>query len=619
MNTQGFELRTRTDGGMDVSDRNGVVFARLMAATCCHAAEKVRSHDRFELQGNLIIWERETDEPVTDMVMEMHFLEPCVHRTIPAVLYDGNPVGKDHEYKGFCHEGEPYVIAGHRTSVQAASCSEGERHSMAMWSESEASVSLIPTPEGSIHRVIWPVQEGPRALMSDGWGPAYREEGKPSRSFRVLIAIGGSGRETALRTMLSRAWNCAMNMRTTQGVMPSRDLWDASVSFAKLLYTEENDGFRGFAIGLLWDGKRWVKRRENRYEAAWCGQNISLAVSLLVHSRLNGDFEAGVVAQNVLHSWTSMARTEKGLYLTRYGNPDTDPIDACNLGDYVCQLLYACRELKRQGMSFQEAENAAWDILNYISPQVGEEGAPSFWSQDGCVLSLEGFGGAFLIPALAEGYRYFGRQEYLEKAAGLFSFYSERLRKQSFGTSAALDTACVDKESAIPLLKGGVLLYKITGEDAYLQNAEDAAWYLSTWQWHGTNRMRPGSGLDRLHYDTFGGTAVSTSHHHMDAYALSYVPALCELGTLTGNKAWRERAEAAFRNGTQGISDGTMALYDGDVRPRGASDEGFVHTNWGRVTQGAGLWNDAYETTRWLVAWPCAFRLEVLRQDFMEN
>ena len=32
--------------------------------------------------------------------------------------------------------------------------------------------------------------------------------------------------------------------------------------------------------------------------------------------------------------------------------------------------------------------------------------------------------------------------------------------------------------------------------------------------------MRPGSGLDRLQYDLFGGTAVSTSHHHMDAYAL---------------------------------------------------------------------------------------------------
>ena len=73
-------------------------------------------------------------------------------------------------------------------------------------------------------------------------------------------------------------------------------------------------------------------------------------------------------------------------------------------------------------------------------------------------------------------------------------------------------------------------------------------------------------------------------------------------------------AEAALQNGIQGISDGTLTLYDGDIRPRGSIDAGFVHTNWGRVTKGPGLWNDAYETTRWLVAWSCAFRLEVLRR-----
>ena len=33
----------------------------------------------------------------------------------------------------------------------------------------------------------------------------------------------------------------------------------------------------------------------------------------------------------------------------------------------------------------------------------------------------------------------------------------------------------------------------------------------------------------------------------------------------------------------------------------------------------SGLWNDAYETTRWLVAWPCAFRLEVLRGDLLTD
>lgn len=27
-------------------------------------------------------------------------------------------------------------------------------------------------------------------------------------------------------------------------------------------------------------------------------------------------------------------------------------------------------------------------------------------------------------------------------------------------------------------------MYRATGFDSYLQMAEEAAWYLSTWQWH---------------------------------------------------------------------------------------------------------------------------------------
>ena len=605
-----YELRAREDGGVDVADKDGCVFASLIGLC---ASGGIKARDRFFTEGDLMIWERETGEPVTEMVMEMHFREPCAHMTIPAVLYDGNPVGSDHEYKGFFHEGEPYVIAGHRTSVPAGSCSEGQRHSTAMWSEGNASVSLFPVQEGSVHRVIWPLMEGPRVLMSDGWGEAYREEMEPQRLFRVFIAFGGVGRESAQRAMLSSAFRQALSVRPAMKPISRKKLWEDSVSYAKRLYTEEEDGFCGYAIGLLWDGEKWVKRRENRYEAAWCGQNISLAVSLLVQSRLFGDDEARRMAEKVLASWLARARSRQGFYLTRYGNSESDPIDACNLGDYVCQLLLVCSEKELSGLSYSDEEQAALEILNFSAPFADEHGAPSFWRQDGTVLSREGFGGAFLIPAFAEGYRRFKDDLYLEKARELYEFYAGLLRKQSFGTSAALDTACVDKESAIPLLKGGIRLYEITSDASYLGGAEDAAWYLSSWQWHQTNVMRPGSGLERLHYDTFGGTAVSTSHHHMDAYALSYVPALFELARLTGRTEWAERAEAAFRNGIQGISDGTLTLYDGDIRPRGSSDEGFVHTNWGRVTKGPGLWNDAYETTRWLVAWPCAFRLEVLR------
>lgn len=43
------------------------------------------------------------------------------------------------------------------------------------------------------------------------------------------------------------------------------------------------------------------------------------------------------------------------------------------------------------------------------------------------------------------------------------------------------------------------------------------------------------------------------------------------------------------------------------VRPRGSCDEGILHTRWGSNGK-------HFDVSQWLVAWPCAFRLEVLRK-----
>lgn len=60
---------------------------------------------------------------------------------------------------------------------------------------------------------------------------------------------------------------------------------------------------------------------------------------------------------------------------------------------------------------------------------------------------------------------------------------------------------------------------------------------------------------------------------------------------------------AIWYNGTQGVSDGTLVVM-GKVRPAGSQDEGFFHTRWA----------DDFNVSQWLVAWPGAFRLEVMRK-----
>ena len=148
------------------------------------------------------------------------------------------------------------------------------------------------------------------------------------------------------------------------------------------------------------------------------------------------------------------------------------------------------------------------------------------------------------------------------------------------------------------------MLYRVTGEREFLENAQKAAWYLSTWQWHYTRAFPAGSLLDQMGFDTFGGTAVSI-HGGMDPFALSYVHEIRDLEELTGDEQWRQRANGIWRHGQMCISDGTLVVDGKAPRPAGSQDESIApslsphHEN---------------SPSQWLVAWPTAFRLEALRR-----
>ena len=577
------------------------------------------AEDVLEIREKEILWKRITAHPAQRMVMEVQCLFAARHTMIPAVLYDGNPWGTDHEYKGYEWNGEPYVIAGHRSALPGASAVQGERYGFAMWSPGECAESLWPKEEGSVHRVIWPVEEGPRVLMADGWEKGYRESRVPEKEFIVRLHISGEQDRPAWQDMLDQCWQSAWH--SLQYTLKAREVWERSVDYAKRLYTREEDGFKAFSIGFGWNGANWEKRREESYAIGWCGQNASLAVSLLYDHQLTKNKESLDMALGVLDSWVQSGRSREGFLLTRCYDEGKSLIDACNLGTYGYQLFEAADQLKALGLQYEKYEKAAFEICSFILERQELSGETGFsWNRDGSLFQKEGPAGCFLILALARAFRYTGEDRYRAGAEKAYEYYDQDFVQKGYGTSGALDTCCIDKESVIPLLKSGLLLYEETGEKQYLKRAEEAAWYLSTWQWHQTNTFPKGSALERIHYDTFGGTAVSTSHQHMDAFALCYVPDLWKLGMYTQKVSWKQRALAAWYNGIQVISDGNLEIYPEDVRPAGASDEGFMHTHWGRSGQAEKTgWPGCYETTRWLVAWPCAFRLEVLRKFILED
>ena len=76
--------------------------------------------------------------------------------------------------------------------------------------------------------------------------------------------------------------------------------------------------------------------------------------------------------------------------------------------------------------------------------------------------------------------------------------------------------------------------------------AEQSAYYLSTWMWHYREIYPEECDFTQYGLNTFGLTAVSTQHQHLDPYALKYVPDLLRLAELTGNQTWKERAAGDF-------------------------------------------------------------------------
>ena len=488
------------------------------------------------------------------MALEAKTLFLPQHTMIPAVSYDGNPWGRDHEYKGLEEEGAAWTFASHRCAVPGATCSWNETAGIALFSQGLCSCSLQKEKETGrcIHRLIWPETEGPRVLYGDSWQAAFQGSMEETDRFHAWLCIGKG--EEVKKQMLHAAWK--LSFREERPQRSAAEIWKLSVSFARLLYTEEDDGFCAFSIGFLWNGREWIKRPENKYEIGWCGQNASLAVSLMKDYERTGDEDSLKMAVRVLDSWVTKGRSAQGLLLTRY-DPEDSLIDACNLGTAGQQFFEAYDTAKKLGL-----EKRAW----------------------------------------------------LDAAEKGFAYYYGEFAANGYGTSGALDTCCIDKESVIPLLKGALLLFDAAGKKSYLDQAEEAAWYLSSWQWHQTVEYPEDSILGKMKYDTFGGTAVSTAHQHLDPFALCYVPQLFRLAELTGRKEWRERAEAIWRNAAQGISDGTLQIPPTGVRPAGSCDEGILHTRWGYNLPNAKDGVTIFGVSQWLVAWPCAFRLEVLRK-----
>jgi len=357
------------------------------------------------------------------------------------------------------------------------------------------------------------------------------------------------------------------------------------------------------------------KTREGsrHYEIGWCGQNASEAAALIYDHILYGNEDSLITGIKVLDTWVDHAVLPSGLFIVQFDdllNEDISyDIDTCNLGWGIWQLLEAYELLQSIDIDkpgYFETAVRACDF--FVSNHASDGSFGKTWFKDGTPDDPGGTIGCFILPGLIKAYDLTGNTKYLHCAREMFRFYVERDLYQMSCTAGALDTHCIDKETCWPLLKTGLDLYDLTGEEIYLSDAICAAYYILSFTFQYDTVHDPDTDFMIHGYCSYGGTSVSTQHHHLDPWGSLIAYDFYRLHVITGDEKWRLWAVALWRNAMIGVSDGNMVVH-GLRRPASTQNEIFLQS---RFTFNAdckpGRFND------WLQSWPGAFKLITIQR-----
>ena len=543
---------------------------------------------------------------------------------IPCVSHNGNEFGAGLEPKGLTRDGKKWIFGYDRVSIPACTLTENADFSCSLFASAEDAASLESScaigrePSGFVQELLHPVIEAP---------VSYSSRDKYSDGFASFIDLApGETFTTGCYLCVSKprwpGYGICDTLDAALGIFANSpietpadgDLWDRSITFAKSLITEL-DGMKGFIIGFLPDGNGGFAYRTDRcFELAWCGQNVLFCRMLIEDFVRRSHDDSLALALEILDTRVAVCTAKSGLVASQlrdYANLDAAAADTCNMGYGVFELLRVWEKLQSLGIDrpayLETARNFCEFFLSHFSD---EHGFGKLWRLDGTLLDPGGSIGGFVILPLVKYFELTGDARCLDLAGRAMRFYMARDLDRFVCTAGALDTCCVDKETAAPFLMSGVMLYEATKDPAYLTMAEKAAYYFTAWMFHYNPIYADDSEFSVYNVKIHGLTSVSAQHHHLDMYAGIVVPWLEKLAKYTGDARWSERADMMWRAVTQYIGDGERKIH-GVVRPVGSQNEALFHCHWSFGHTGVGrrgLLND------WLVAWPCAFRLSVLAE-----
>ena len=581
--------------------------------------------DSFEtISENAWRWTRVSKTPVDQMKMVVKACDNLEFWQVPSVNYNGNGWGSGAQYSGFSFQGEPWTYAWHRVAVPACTYAESKKWAIGLFGNESGGMSgsIWSEDNKSCQALIWPEQEGPKVLFKRCWMEPYKGSMEPQTTFTAVLFVAKSIiPRSRIHDLLDFAWSYfyrdVVMEKSPEEIIRLDTLW------FRQLWHEKFDGLIGFSSGMNWDeaSSAFLKSR-NRFEIGWVGQNASLACTLLREYQKTKDTDLREKALSVLDSWVEHALLDNGLMLVHL---QADPkhldsmhngdiplvLDACNLGTAATYFFKAAMLTEQCNIRRPEYRRVAMNLCDFaVRAQTPSGEFAKSWFIDGSIDSPHGTVGAFLILPLFDAYQLTGNENYRQVALKAFEFYYNEFISGWFTTAGALDSFCIDKESAAPLIRAALQCYHATKDQKYIVAAEEVGYYLATWQWHYSTSFPEDSIARKIGYDTYGGTSVSAAHNAQDPYGLYYVPEYLELATLTGKEVWKQRARALWYNGIQLLSDGTLVINN-RVRPAGSQDESVRHTRWGRTDM------RIFVSSEWLVSWSGSFRQVAL--DMIED
>jgi hypothetical protein len=215
----------------------------------------------------------------------------------------------------------------------------------------------------------------------------------------------------------------------------------------------------------------------------------------------------------------------------------------------------------------------------FVARQLPDGNFGRFWSPEGELLDARGTNGAYILWLLAQCARITGEAGYLASARRAADYFiSTSVEPQAF-TFDTLDAECIDKEAGHALLRAFLLLHAATGEPRLAEAAREAASFCLGWQFAWDVPFAPSSPLAVLGFHTFGGTAVSVAHHHLDPYGMMIALDFLRLGRVLSEGRWQTYAHDLMGFCGQLVSTPERPLNLGRDFT-GYQPEQYNHTDW---------------------------------------